>query len=56
MRKLTLVSFIYENRRVSLFIQCDVVDGKSMLPASVHDALLRYLGCNMRGMTYTIGG
>lgn len=53
--KLTLVSLQYKCRKLSWFVRCNIVNGKAIVPADVHNKMLNVLGCRERGETYTVG-
>ena len=55
MMKLTLVSVYCNGKTVSAFVQCAVQNDKTILDEANLNNLLKQVGANERGVTYSIG-
>jgi hypothetical protein len=54
-KKLTLVSIYCNGRRSQKFIECPVINGKSVISTEVLQQLQREVGADYRGVTYCLG-
>lgn len=54
-KKLTLVSINFNNRKLALFVNAPIVNGKAIVSNQLINAMLDAIGCSERGLTYSIG-
>jgi hypothetical protein len=53
--KLTLVSISVHGKKLSLFVNLPVTDGKVHCSMDIINGMLILMGCSSQGATYTIG-
>ena len=55
MMKLTLVSVYCNGKTVSAFVPCPIQNGKTVLDEATLNCLLKQIGADKRGITYSVG-
>jgi len=53
--KLTMVSIYCNGKTITVFAQLPILDGKAVASLDLIHAMLSDLGCNGRGVTFSIG-
>lgn len=54
-KKLTLVSISFSNRKLALFVNAPMINGKAIVSDQLINSMLDAIGCSERGLTYSIG-
>ncbi len=53
-KKLTLVSISFSNRKLALFVNAPMINGKAIVSDQLINSMLDAIGCSQRGLTYSI--